>query len=242
MDLKLEIKSSKFNVLLIEDNLDFATLLEKRLSTATNPSFQVKHVEQLQEGIKYLAKGVTNVVLLDLTLPDSRGLDTFLKLHEQAPSIQVVVLTGFDDESLGLEVMRQGAQDYLVKNQVDGKLIVRSLQYAIERHRLQNALADLALIDELTGLHNRRGFLTLAEQQVKLSLRTKKGLLLLFIDLDGLKKINDSYGHQTGDQALIDVADILKTPFENRTSQRGSAAMNSRYLRLRHAKIVSIFF
>jgi len=207
--------NSNPHVLLIEDNQDYAYVLMTRFSAAKSPAFVMEHAETLQDGIDRLAKTKFDAVLLDLTLPDSHGLDTFLKLHTHAPALPVVVLTGLEDEALGLEAVRRGAQDFLAKRKADWKAVAKVLLYAIERHRTQGALAALSLTDELTGLHNRRGFITLAEQQLKLANRTKRGLVFVFVDLDGFKQINDRYGHQEGDHALQDVAKILKSTFRN---------------------------
>jgi diguanylate cyclase (GGDEF)-like protein len=131
------------------------------------------------------------------------------------PEIPIIVLTSLDSEALALRVVREGAQDYLVKGQVDGKLLVRSIRYAIERHRMQTALRSMLLIDDLTGLYNRRGFLIIAEQHLQLARRAKKGLLLVLSDLDNLKLVNDTYGHPEGDRALIKVAEILRETFRS---------------------------
>jgi two-component system cell cycle response regulator len=90
--------------------------------------------------------------------------------------------------------------------------LARSLRYAIERHRLQRTLQILSLIDDLTGLHNRRGFLSLAEQQLRMILRKGSGLLV-FVDLDDLKSINDTHGHLEGNRALTTTANILRACF-----------------------------
>ncbi|MBI1977968.1 MAG: response regulator [Candidatus Omnitrophica bacterium] len=202
-----------FTVLLIEDDLSLATVLTKRLSTVKDPSFQVKHASLLAAGIELVSKGGIDVVLLDLNLPDSRGLETFSKLYDEVPDIPIVVLTGMDDEGVGAETVRSGAQDYLVKGHIGHGMLPRVLHYAIERHHMQRGLKSLTLTDEFTGLHNRRGFFTLAEQQFKLARRAKKGLLLVFVDLDGLKQINDAFGHSEGDVALLETTEILKEAF-----------------------------
>jgi len=83
----------------------------------------------------------------------------------------------------------------------------------MERHRVQLGVLTLALIDDLTGLNNRRGFLALAEHHAKLAYRTGKPFLLAFVDLDGLKRVNDTFGHQEGNRALVDAATVLKDSF-----------------------------
>ena len=118
-----------------------------------------------------------------------------------------------EDEALGLEAVRRGAQDYLIKGRVDPQTLGRILLYSAERHRMRAELEDLSIQDELTHLHNRRGFYLLAEQQLKLNCRTQERLSLFTFDLDGLKKINDTLGHPAGDQALRDAARALRSTF-----------------------------
>lgn len=101
--------------------------------------------------------------MLDLSLPDSTGLDTFIRLYMQAPDVPIVVLTGLDDEATATQAVQAGAQDYLVKGHVSGDLLVRAMRYAIERHRLLMQLRVASLVDALTGLYNRRAFLNEAK-------------------------------------------------------------------------------
>jgi len=206
-------QSEIIRVLLVEDNPGDARLIWEMLAEAGTNKFELAHVERLSEAIKRLAEGGIDVVLLDLSLPDEHGLDTVDRVCTAVPHVPVVVLTGLDDETLAIKAVQEGTQDYLVKGQMDSSLLMRAIRYAIERHRMQAALRSLSLIDDLTGLYNRRGFLTLAEQHLKLAHRTKRGLLLVFADLDGLKQINDTFGHQEGDLALIKTAEILKETF-----------------------------
>ncbi len=128
-------------VLLIEDNPGDARLIEVLLDEG-DAHFEVEWVSRLDEGLKRLhADGpLIAAVLLDLTLPDSRGFDTFATVNTQAPGVPVVLLTGLDDEELAMRVVRQGAQDYLTKGRVDGPLLTRAIHYAIERRRADDAL------------------------------------------------------------------------------------------------------
>src|SRR5438876_401430 len=119
------------------------------------------------------------------------------------------------DERHGLEAVRAGAQDFLVKGDIDGELLARALRHAIERNRLHAALLDMALVDELTGLYNRRGFLTLATRDLRLARRGDETLLVAFADLDGLKRVNDTAGHAVGDRALRDTALVLRRTFRD---------------------------
>lgn len=197
-------------VLLIEDNPGDARLIREALAAGDHSRFELTHADRLATGLARLAQGDMDVVLLDLSLPDSQGLEALGKTHAQTPDVPIVVLTGLEDERLAIKGMQAGAQDYLVKGQADGRLLTRSLRYAIERQRLQEELRALSLEDGLTGLRNRRGFVTLAEQELKVAHRTQRGVFLLFMDLDGLKTINDTLGHSEGDAALLETASLLK--------------------------------
>ncbi|MEH1943888.1 MAG: response regulator [Nostoc sp.] len=127
-------------VLLVEDNPGDVFLLQEFLKEVTTVVIELMPVEKLSEALNYLAKELFDVILLDLSLPDSQGLETFVIAHHQAKATPIIVLTGIDDETLAIRAMQEGAQDYLVKGQVTGDLLVRSMRYAIERQRADNAL------------------------------------------------------------------------------------------------------
>jgi PAS domain S-box-containing protein len=135
--------SEPIKVLLVEDNPGDARLLQLTLSEVTSAHFDLTCVGLLQKAMENLSADPFDAVLLDLSLPDSQGFDTFTKLHERFPEIPIVVLSGLSDETLALRAVQEGAQDYLVKGQVNGAdLISRSLRYAIERKRTQEALLE----------------------------------------------------------------------------------------------------
>ncbi len=209
------MENKSIRILLIEDDAEDVLIIRETLTAVAEPAFNfsLESAATLETGLEKLQKSPFDVVLLDLSLPDSRGLDGFVRLHTQFPSAAVVVLTGNLDETMALEAVKLGAQDYLVKGNVNGKGLIRVIRYSIERNRTQAELRDLSLIDELTGLYNRRGFLTFAEQYLKLAQRKNKGLLLMFADLDNLKHINDTFGHHEGDLALIRTAKTLRETF-----------------------------
>ena len=208
------INDTSISILLVEDNPGDADLLREILAEARVTQFKLAQVEQVSEALERLTAERFDIILLDLSLPDSQGLEALAKLRVEAPEMPVVILTGLAAEALGLQALQLGAQDYLVKGQVNTQLLVRSLRYAIERNRLQAELHNLSLKDDLTGLYNRRGFLALAEHELK-SLHRAKGLLLIFADLDGLKEINDTFGHQAGNLALVKTAEILRDSFRH---------------------------
>jgi len=132
--------SSRIRALLIEDNPGYVRLTREALADARGLHVELESVPQLAEGLERLAKGGIDVVLLDLGLPDSSGLETFSRVHEAASAVPIVVLTGLDDDEFAAEAVRQGAQDYLVKRYLDGHLLGRALRYAIERKQLEAQL------------------------------------------------------------------------------------------------------
>jgi MinD-like ATPase involved in chromosome partitioning or flagellar assembly/ActR/RegA family two-component response regulator len=128
-------RPSSISVLLIEDNPGDALLVEELLTEAGRGAFSIECQGQLSAGVERLAEQSFDVVLLDLTLPDSRGLPTFIRFKELAPAVPIIILTGLEDEDQAVTAVREGAQDYLVKGQVDGQGLARSIRYAVERHR-----------------------------------------------------------------------------------------------------------
>lgn len=205
----------KIHVLLVEDNPGDARLVEEMLKEGGGAGdFAVKHVESLRDGLRALSQGCGDqVILLDLGLPDETGLQTLRRIMPLAEDASVVVITGLHNETLGSAALQEGALDYLIKGQINGPQLRRILHYAVERHHMQMELRSLALRDDLTGLHNRRGFLLLAEQQMKVSRRNHSSCLLLFFDLDGLKNINDTLGHAAGTNAIVEAAAVLRSSF-----------------------------
>ena len=133
------IDANEIKILLIEDNPGDARLIREALSTAGEAT-EVQCADRLAKGLELLEHDRFDAVLLDLSLPDSRGLSTFEQLHRRAPSVPIVVLTGLDDEELALRAVREGAQDYLVKGAVKSSTILRIIRFAIERNRVMDSV------------------------------------------------------------------------------------------------------
>ena len=132
-------------VLIVEDNEDDAFLVQRALDASRRP-FTRERVTRLAAALDRLARGGVDVVLLDLALPETQGFDAVHRIGAQHPFVPIVVLTGLEDEEVGLKAVQGGAQDYLVKGNLDPHLLDRSLRYAIERKRAEQALARLAAI------------------------------------------------------------------------------------------------
>ncbi len=130
-------------ILLVEDNPGDVFLLKEELARAATGPFDLVHASRLSEALGCLQSDSYDVVLLDLNLPDSSGLDTVAQILAPASEAAVVLLTGMEDIALGVEAVKQGAQDYLVKGQAAGPLIFRVIRYSLERKRLENELQRL---------------------------------------------------------------------------------------------------
>src|SRR5476651_2720883 len=124
-------------VLLVEDNLGDARLLEEMLTDTGSIKVKLTHHACMKDAVGHLETNVANIVLLDLGLPDANGIAAVRQMHAVAPRLPLVVLTGLDDEGIATQALQEGAQDYLIKGQIQGQTLVRALRYAIERKRLQ---------------------------------------------------------------------------------------------------------
>lgn len=127
---------SPITALLIEDDPAYADYLLEHLSSVENPKIEVVSSDRLSTGLSRLAQGGIDIVLLDLSLPDSQGLETIVKVRKHSSEIPIVVLTGLEDEGLAFQAICGGTQDYLVKGKLDSNVLVRTILYALERHQL----------------------------------------------------------------------------------------------------------
>jgi diguanylate cyclase (GGDEF)-like protein/PAS domain S-box-containing protein len=343
-DKDMDIESN-INILLIEDNHDYARLIKRIISDKSSNLMDVEHHETFSKGYERLLDGEIDLVLLDLDLPDSGNIDKIIRIHGST-EVPIIVLTGTEDEQVAIKAVQMGAQDYLMKSNLDSSLLVRSIRYAIERKKvddklkrteerfrllienavdliaildidgtmqyvspshkrvlgyedqdllgkkafefihpedlptvveifsqgiqkigdenydqdmsysaefrfrhkegywltlesfgrlyppesgemgiiinsrdvtvrkkMEESLRSLSITDDLTNLYNRRGFMSFAEHHIKTADRKGERMMLILIDLDGLKQINDAYGHKEGDMALIDTAEVIKDTF-----------------------------
>ncbi len=175
-------------------------------------SIVVSHASDLDLAVDRLSRDTSDILLLDVGTDRIQGRGFVKAARAAAPDVPMVILSETEDEELAIEALQEGVQDFLVKVRLDGRGLSRSLRYAIERHRLQKTLQTLTLIDDLTGLHNRRGFLALAGQHLRVILR-KGAALMVYLDLDDLKAINDTFGHLEGNRVLVATANILRACF-----------------------------
>ena len=197
-------------ILLVEDNDADAHLTQDILAEWSVEQFDVVQVARLSEAFVQLARTRFDAILLDLSLPDGHGLLTLKQMQAASPTIPIIVLSGFSDQSLAVEAVQNGAQDYLVKGQGQPELLARAIRYAIERKRAEERLTHLAQYDQLTGLVNRTLFRDRLIHAMARSKRLQQPMGLLLLDLDRFKSVNDTMGHDAGDQLLKAVADRLR--------------------------------
>src|SRR5258706_129700 len=198
----------RLRVFLIENNPGAARLIREMLADGEDPLFRLDCVGRLSQGLEYLETRSAGLILLDLSLPDSLGFETFLRVYAHSPKVPIIVLTGNDDQGVALSAVKTGAQDYLVKGKLDRELLLRSIQYSIERKRYQEQLEFQPNYDALTALPTR----TLLHDRLKQSVfaqRYVRSIGVVFIDIDHFKFVNDSLGHNTGDKLLQRVAERL---------------------------------
>lgn len=200
-------------ILVIEDDPEDWELIKTMLSHDKRQSYNLVHMDRLQKGLEYLAEVQPELTIMDLNLPDSHGIETFQKVIRSCPRTPVIVLSATADEVLAEQTVHLGAQDFIMKMNLNSQILSRSVRYGIERQALIETSQKQALVDDLTGLHNRRAFMLLVEQQLRALSRQKRFMLMVYADMDNLKVINDRWGHATGDQALRELAALLKSLF-----------------------------
>ncbi len=212
------MERDELNILLVEDNLGDVGLITEFLKESNSTQIDLTVTGSLRQAVEITKQQSFDLILLDLSLPDSRGLVTFSCMHESCSDTPIILLTGLDDETVAVQAMKQGAQDYLVKGRVETDALIRSIRYAIERHRLvlgiekaREVEQHLAYHDVLTNLPNRLLFYERLEQSLVHAKRYSGNLAVLFLDLDGFKEVNDNKGHLVGDRLLQLVASRLKS-------------------------------
>lgn len=177
-------------VLLIEDSAEYAELVQQWLSVKGEVRFLLNWTDSLAAGIERLAHGGVDAILLDLNLPDSQGLDTFRTVRGHARGVSVILLSGSDTDSVALEMVQQGAQDYLVKSTCTGELLRKAVQYAVIRHESQarkgpDAAVEQSRVIGVLGAHGGVGATTIAcGLAMQLRVLTNQTTLLADLDLN----------------------------------------------------------
>ncbi len=193
------------SVLIVDDEISVVNMLREIL---TYEGYRCHTATSGDAALQLLNTMSFDIMLTDVTMPGIGGFELTEKAKKINPRLLVIVMTGFGDEFSYDSAIESGASDFIRKPFALTELMAR-----IKNVKLQEQLRLMSVTDELTGLFNRRGFFSLAEQQLKLARRNKKGIFILYIDVNNLKEINDRLGHHVGDIALIDTANVLRTTF-----------------------------
>ncbi|GJL48889.1 MAG: hypothetical protein NPIRA01_01160 [Nitrospirales bacterium] len=198
------------NILVIDDNMADVRITHEMLKEGLGTQFTFSHASCVGEARTYLEDQSFDMILLDLNLPDSMALDTLRELRQTHASAATLIMSGLQDEALAIQAVRNGAQDYLIKDHINSHALSRAIRYAVERHRVQEQVTHQAHYDHLTGLANRGLFYERLHYALARCHRNDAAIALLFLDLDHFKAINDTFGHEYGDIVLKTVANRLR--------------------------------
>lgn len=206
--------SQKLHLLMIEDSAFDSAWIRGALNDS-RLDLEISHATSIEEAIKLQSRSLVpfDIVLLDLNLPDSAGLDTLRKTLQISGDVPVVVLTGDDREDLAIDAASIGAHDYLVKNKKVGPVLRKAIHFVVSRQKVldqlrQNVhvLSIAARLDSLTGLYNRRHMEETTKRMWSNFEENGKTFSVILIDLDHFSEINNQYGHAVGDEALRSVS------------------------------------
>jgi DNA-binding NarL/FixJ family response regulator len=201
----LLIEHDVWDVGLIEEAL--AELDERQYYNTIRRAYELVHAETLAEAIRFVRDVSFDAVLLNLNLEESQGLSTLFQLRAAAPGPPVIILSDTANEALANHALKEGAQDYLLKSEVEPGMLARCLRYAKERQQLSLALGRVSMRDELTGLYNRGAFVAFAEHAIRVARRVNARVAVL---LAGLTESSGGYDQQL---ARLDAADVLRSAF-----------------------------
>ncbi|WP_444997266.1 diguanylate cyclase [Aliikangiella sp. IMCC44359] len=201
---------NEIKILLIEDDSDDIYLIKNYLEKDKKTKYHFQTFSSLRESKKHLGCCEHDVVILDLGLEDSEGLDTLKKFITFKFNAPIIVLTGINNEEMGEKAIKIGAEDYLSKSMLNQALLTKTIKYSIERHALYLKIKTQAEQDPLTKLPNRKVFFEKLETLINQGKRNQLTIALIMIDLDGFKPINDTLGHQAGDELLQKFSARLK--------------------------------
>ena len=200
-------------ILLIEDNeLDIKTITSL-IDQSERLNAEIKTVDSIKKAKTIMFYEEMDIILVDINIQGMKFEELFEVFDKDNLLIPYIVITDERDEDLGIEAVKKGAQDYLVRSELSERILRRGIIYSLERHDILQSLYRTTIIDELTGLYNRRGLHTLGNQQVELAKRHNDDIFIFYLDLDGMKSINDTLGHEFGDKALIDTSNIMHKTF-----------------------------
>lgn len=196
---------NKTQFIVVDDNEVLLDVLKRFLAMQGHDCDVFSSAEA---ALDHIANNPCDILITDIVMPGMKGLQLTKEVRQSWPDTNVIVMTGFIDDFSYDQAIEAGASDFIKKPFTMHEMMLR-----IRHVHLQEKLREMSNSDELTGLYNRRGFYAIAQQQLKVANRAKGEVALLFADMDKFKSINDQWGHQKGDEALLAMANILKQTF-----------------------------
>ncbi|MBI5098873.1 MAG: EAL domain-containing protein [Nitrospirae bacterium] len=197
-------------ILLVDDDEDDYIMTRDLLSGVEGTHYELQWIKTYDSAVEIIDQKNHDVYLFDYHLGEHTGLELLLQVIKNGCRAPIIMLTGQGDKELDMQAMKTGAADYLVKGHINSPLLERSIRYAIERKRSEEDIYRMAYYDILTNLPNRLLFRDRLKQAIGLAERYNRLGAVMFLDLDNFKRINDTFGHYTGDQLLKSTAERLK--------------------------------
>ena len=214
-DIKPKPSPKEVSILLVEDNKEDIQLITQYINQSDRLNATIQTVDSIKKAKTVMFYEEIDILLIDLNIEGVKFEELFDRFNKDTLSIPYIVITDERDEDMGIEAVQKGAQDYLVRSELSERILRRGIIYSMERHEILQSLYRTTIIDELTGLYNRRGLHTLGNQQVEIAKRHDDDIFIFYLDLDGMKKINDNLGHDYGDKALIGASKIMHKTFRS---------------------------
>jgi len=210
---KNQITPKEVSILLIENNKKDIQTITEFINRSHRINANIQIVDSIKKAKTIIFYQKIDIMLIDLNIEKVKFEELFERFSKESLSIPYIVITDERDEDMGIEAVQKGAQDYLVRSELSERILRRTIIYSIERHEILQSLYKTTIVDELTGLYNRRGLHTLGNQQVELAKRHNDDIFIFYLDLDGMKEINDTLGHDYGDKALLTSSKIMHRTF-----------------------------
>jgi two-component system cell cycle response regulator len=193
------------SVLIVDDDEGLLEMFQTALSLE---GYQCEKAATVEKALELITSKQFDILIADIRMPGMTGLELTERAKKIRPEMAVIVMTAYIEEFSYDGAIEVGASDFIKK-----PFTVRELVARIQHVKLQERLRSMSVTDELTGLYNRRGFFTLAEQELRLAKRLRRSIFLFYVDIDNLKEINDQFGHVQGDMMILETADILRRTF-----------------------------
>jgi diguanylate cyclase (GGDEF)-like protein len=192
-------------VLIVDDDEGLLEMFQTALSLE---GYECKKAATAEKALELIKENQFDILIVDIKMPGMTGLELTERAKKIRQELAVIVMTAYIEEFSYDSAIEVGASDFIKK-----PFTVRELIARIQHVKLQERLRSMSVTDELTGLYNRRGFFTLADQELKLAKRLRRNIFLFYVDIDNLKDINDQFGHIEGDMMIIETANILRRTF-----------------------------